>query len=300
MKKRILSLLLILAFGSLCLFTANATNPPSGKVEETYSPSTPGESKDGETPQTSGEEGKTLNDTGDSQEKCKCEKKQDPSDPSKPSDDPSGNGDPECLRFTIPFGQMLNEPTLSGGEFLLYYTSSTPLLFSPQGLHYSHMLFTGISGEKTSGLATGISREVTLFTPYSVSVTYQFKAGESVGRPINENRTYVTVLKMTDASGNPVLENPVYYDLYPGGGDVYRYSVADKKVVSMTTATGRTLLASDRGVSLDVVHDTDGILRQIDSGSDGLADIVTIDDYKYEIRIYPPENAGTKNTSGIY
>lgn len=292
MKKRLLLLLLFIFGMSIVAGNALAINPPHKKPESPEKDTGQSGGSDDESP---GDDGSTSDDDGGTSDKCKCG-----DDDSDPDPDPDPYPDPECLKLSITHGRMLNEPTLPDGKFFLYYLSPSPAVFSPQGMHYSHPLFTGIVCVKTEELDPGIAREVTLFTKISHLVTYQFLTGESVGCPVGGGRNYVTRLKMVDESGAPVTENPACYDLYPGGGNFYRYSAATKEVVSVTTAAGRVLSAADPGVSIEVIEDENSILRQIYSGIDGLADIVITDEYSYEIRLYSQGNAGSKNAEGLY
>jgi hypothetical protein len=160
---------------------------------------------------------------------------------------------------------------------------------------------TGIISVKTEDLDEGVAREVAIFNKDSNYVTFSFNTGESEGKPIGVFETSSTIMKMTDSNGGPVTDNPIYYEVYGGLNDYMRYSASTHKVVELKTSNGRVLNIEKRGVGLDPVFEQGFILRQLHSQADGLADIVVIDDYGYEIQFYTPENVGTKNaTTGLY
>ena len=62
---------------------------------------------------------------------------------------------------------------------------------------------------------------------------------------------------------------------------------------------GQEITSDGAEVQVEPIY-VDNALRQIWSAADGLADFVIIDEYSYEIRIYAPENAGSKNAQGLY
>jgi len=103
---------------------------------------------------------------------------------------------------------------------------------------------------------------------------------------------------MLDGNGVPVADNPVYYDEISKDGSRVRYSAATQKPVFQVLPSGRQVTLADLG--LEVIRDNDQFLRQIWSITDGLADIVVTDTQKYEIRLYNPENIGSKGTDGLY
>ena len=210
-----------------------------------------------------------------------------------------GETENNCLSLSIPFGRMLNEPGLEGAEFFLYRLEPSAVLFSPQGLLFSHKLTTSVFLDEVSGLPSGVSRAVSLGMPDAEIMKFYFQTGESTGKPVETNVDSPFILKMTDASGALVTSGPVYYELHYGNNEVLKLSVSTRKALSLTSAYGRTFTLDSPGVGLEPIYDSNGAIRQVYSAADGLADIVVINAYKYEIRLYSPADAGTK-TDGLY
>ncbi|MBR0457782.1 MAG: hypothetical protein IJJ26_00960 [Victivallales bacterium] len=77
-----------------------------------------------------------------------------------------------------------------------------------------------------------------------------------------------------------------------------RYAASDGRAVSVTTATGRTVTPADAG--LEAIWDGSGLLRQVRSEADGLADIVPLANAPgYELRFYAPSLIGGQ-ADGLY
>ena len=241
-------------------------------------------------------------DQGD-QDDCKCKDKKEDEKKKKEEEDKKDDKTPDdsnCFQFVLPFGKMNCEPLLAGGEFSITRLTPTPTIYSPQGLYFSHALNTGIVTVKTSNLSPGVSREVVIFTSDSRYITYRFANGQAIASPIIENSAFSNTLRMVDANGNPTDSEPVYYDFISSTDSFIRFSAASRLAVMVKTSYGRQLRLDSAGIGLELIHQ-DNILRQVKSSTDGLADIVAIDEFKYEIRLYNTDSIGSKDaSSGIY
>ena len=94
----------------------------------------------------------------------------------------------------------------------------------------------------------------------------------------------------------------VYLDLNLGrmaGGRSAGKLTLHSKLPSSDLGTPRALRFYHRPNGPEVIRTTSWVLRQIRS-SEALADIVVLDDYRYEIRFYTDAHAGTKNGQGLY
>ncbi|MGN0847406.1 MAG: hypothetical protein ACI4RA_08505, partial [Kiritimatiellia bacterium] len=240
---------------------------------------------------------------------------------------PAGGAGFGSLKFTLPFGQPANEPLRLGGQFSLYAISASPLVYTTQHLQYRNRLLDRILQtevapahcERILGadweerletlsvfgrvvtddtLGDGVTHRVRILGAKREPIVFQFTPDDSVGRPVGEKATLRLTLRMRDSSGNETLSVPHYYDLCFGDGSFVRYAASDGRVVSCTTSTGRTVTPADAG--LEAIWDDSGLIRQVKSDSDGLADVVaTSPGVAYEIRLYALSQIGGK-TDGLY
>jgi len=277
MKTRILSLLLLTTFA----FSVKATNPP------TYPPLPPG-TRPGERDYnavTYSAQMSVYNKQMDEWEKCPC-----------------GNPPvhPECISMEISFGHPVHQSRIPSGTILLEREKPSASLFTPQSLAFEFNFNSYLVGVKIAP-ATGISREATIYRSNGQGITYRFKTGESVATPISSDVASDSKLRMIDANGNPVADNPTYYERLSPNGSKVRFPAEQFTMAKPTIIDGKGQeIASDSTeVQVEPIY-RDNALRQIWSAASGLADFVIIDDYKYEIRIYAPENAGSKNVQGLY
>ena len=96
-------------------------------------------------------------------------------------------------------------------------------------------------------------------------------------------------LQMVDAEGWATVEDPAYYDLYPGDGTVWRFYATDVtgrlgELVSHTDARGKVTTLADFGV--EVVRGSYGQIRQVLAPS-RLADVTVEREDKYVVSVYP-------------
>ena len=244
--------------------------------------------------------------------------------PVSSSSDGAGFG---SLKFTLPFGQPAHEPLRLGGQFSLYAISASPLVYTTQRLQYRNRLLDRILQTEVApaycerilgadweerletlsvlgrvvtddALGGNTTHRVRILGAKREPIVFQFTLDDSVGRPVGEKATLRLTLRMRDSSGNETVSVPHYYDLCFGNGSFVRYAASDGRVVSCTTSTGRTVTPADAG--LEAVWDDSGLIRQVKSDCDGLADVVaTSPGVAYEIRLYASSQIGGK-TDGLY
>jgi YD repeat-containing protein len=200
----------------------------------------------------------------------------------------------------IYFDKPVHQSNISAGKILLEREKPSAALFTPQSLAFQFNLNSYLVNVKTSSLPAGVSREVQIYRPNGQGVKYQFKTGDSLATPIEKDVAFDSKVRMIDAYGNPVTDNPAYYErIFPNGSKV-RFPAGQTGVPPVINGNkGEDIAADSPDVMVEPIY-RDNSIRQIWSAADGLADFVIIDDYKYEIRLYAPENAGSKNTQGLY
>lgn len=207
-----------------------------------------------------------------------------------------------CVAYQFTFGHSANDPLIPNGSVSVYALRPSVNLFSPINLYFNHPLFMQIMKAEKDGdtfklQLQGENREAEV---------YVFKPGESIGYPGEDFRNKLSkTVVMLNADKQPTAENPVYYRLQNKDGSSALYSASTRKVIYFETSTKRQVTASSKDVQLDIIYGNDGSIRQINSGIDGLADVVVTVVEKgyilgYEIRLYAPDQVGAKNDEGIY
>lgn len=201
----------------------------------------------------------------------------------------------ECIDLKIKFGQAVSEPLMPQSYFMLRAYKPSNTIFSPQGLYFSSMFSSYMFPPTT----VSAGKQIQIAKSDGTCIKFQINTGSSAGVPCGEYAGTPTRIKMLDANGNAVTSSPTYYEISFGDGVTSRYLASTGSVYSVTTAEGVNLVASDKSIGHEIINDTSGNLRQVWSAADGLADIVVIDNYKYEIRLYDFNNFGAK-TNGLY
>lgn len=217
---------------------------------------------------------------------------------------------PQTLQYINPFlnriSQNLISQTYKDSIGLSYVSSESRAVYandegSASG-GSSSLIFRGGYGENevSNSLPSGITHQTRMIGPNREALLFNFSDGNSTAKMVGDTSYLGYQLQMVNQEGNPVTSNPYYYDLYIGYGSFVRYLVSSGYPVSYHTASGRILKPSDPSVGLEAIYDEDGIIRQVWSFADGLADIVVTQNFvSYEIRIYPPSQVGNK-VDGIY
>ena len=261
-------------------------------------------------------------------EECNCDEEETPLDGDEAVDgtrccESEGTGF-GSLKFSVAFGRPLHEELNLQSKFSLYAVSASSLVYTTQHLQYRNRLLdrilqTEVAPEHcerilgadweerleslsvfgrvvTDGSLTGnaTTHQVRLLGAKREPVVFQFTLNDPVGRPTGEKATLRLTLRMRDSSGNDTVSVPCFYDLCFGNGSFVRYAASDGRVVSCTTSAGRTVTPEDAG--LEAVWDDSGLIRQVKSERDGLADVVALEDSPgYEIRLYASSQVSGKN-----
>jgi len=206
-------------------------------------------------------------------------------------EDGSGN---DCVSFGFYFPILPHEPDLGVQQFRIVRHEPTPALFTPQALDYASIALTYVAEVVAEeDLPSGVSHRFEITNQKNVAMPFEVLSGQSIGKSVDEFANRNLRVRLLDANKDPVTEDPAFYRLLMGDGRVVDYPVGKGLTpVWYRTAKGReldlsALIGDDVHLALEA-----GFLRQIKSVA-GLADIVTIDDYGYEIRLYTPEDAGS-------
>ena len=218
---------------------------------------------------------------------------------------------PQTLQYIYPFLNRISQNVISqtykDSIGLSYATSGNAAAYTAaatteNSAGTASLIFRGGYGENelSSSLPSGITHQTRMIGPNREALLFNFTDGNSSAKMTGNTAYLGYQLQMVNQAGEPVTSNPYYYDLYIGYGSFVRYLVSSGYPVSYHTASGRVLKPSDPSVGLDAVYDADGIIRQVWSFADGLADIVVTESLvSYEIRFYPPSQVGNK-VDGIY
>jgi RHS repeat-associated protein len=220
-----------------------------------------------------------------------------------------GSASNGSIDISINFGKAANESANLDAVFSIFLDKPSATVFSPANLQYKNMLLSRINKDETADLPSDVARKVGIFTEDREMLTFEFaQSSDGSGGTVvsglskvsGEKATLNYKLRMVDASGNENTSDPTYYDLYKGNGSFVRYSRATGKAVSYHLAAGRILTPDAPSVGLEGIYNEDGVVRQIWSKADGLADIVVTENgISYEIRIYAHSTIGAK-VDGVY
>lgn len=218
---------------------------------------------------------------------------------------------PQTLQYINPFLNRISQNVISqtykDSIGLSYATSGNAAAYTAaataeNSAGTTSLIFRGGYGENelSNSLPSGVTHQTRMIGPNREALLFNFTDGNSSAKMTGDTAYLGYQLQMVNQAGEPVTSNPYYYDLYIGYGSFVRYLVSSGYPVSYHTASGRILKLSEPSVGLDAVYDADGIIRQVWSFADGLADIVVTESLvSYEIRFYPPSQVGNK-VDGIY
>ncbi len=210
--------------------------------------------------------------------------------------------DLDCARVKISSGPMRPGTDLGPGFFKLQVVKPTPESATVGALRY----VLGYSMYRTSreDTSAGLPRYLSVLNENGISIGFKFADGESLGVPFFGSQSLLTHrILMVDAEGWSTTNNPAYYDLYPGDGDMYRFIAAtnssDYLALSLYRGkTGREETMST--VDTEVIRDDAQNIRQVLAPS-CLADVVTASACKYSIFLYHrSEIQAEKDQNGLY
>ena len=201
---------------------------------------------------------------------------------------PTDGAENGCVHLQIDLGRTSVLSDRRRCQLKLFESEASPDIFTPEALNFvMEYTFAYVGGERTN---KKVPREVVFCNQLGARLHFRFKDGESLATMVAASTAIRTErLQMVDAEGWATVEDPAYYDLYPGDGTVWRFyatNITGKlgDVVSFTDARGRVITAEDFGI--DVVRSPNGLLRQILTAT-RLANIVVENDHAYTITVYP-------------
>ncbi|MEO0510679.1 MAG: RHS repeat-associated core domain-containing protein [Verrucomicrobiota bacterium] len=202
-----------------------------------------------------------------------------------------------CVSFAFSFPIFPLESKLGAQTFNIERQDPTPGLFSPQSLSYSSILTTYVvSITSMDDLPDGVSHQFEIANLRNEKVLFEVPEGESLARTAGTFAGQTTRVQLLDGDLNPTTIDPQFYRLLSGDGSKVDYpvqiSAGPERFVSIE---GRIIEINDAVEFLL----KDGFYRQLRCAS-GLADIVVVDDFSYELRLHAPGNEGTKDTDGYY
>ncbi|MGE4489088.1 MAG: hypothetical protein AB7E95_06050, partial [Kiritimatiellales bacterium] len=171
----------------------------------------------------------------------------------------------------------------------------SPTVSTPQAIK----VITGLYG-----IQRAVSNEVDIVDLSGKKITFSFPDGSAEASPVEQYSTWHASLKTVDAQGVPTTNAPAYYDLYTFKGlervrfDADTNSVNYLRLVNLRTEEGQVYESDEFGMSY--IYDEDGVIRQV-MGPTRMLDIVTFDEFKYEVRMYDPQDVSSMvDTNGLY
>ena len=201
----------------------------------------------------------------------------------------SGSAAVRSVDVNINVGGPRNDSVVDGG-LILYCDRPFSGIFTPQFLRFTSPLTTRIVNVS--------NRILKLAGRNGRPITYTFASNSSSGFASGKSFPLNSYFEMLDSSGASVTSNPYFYE-YRKNAQKIRYLASTGDAISYTTESGRTISLSDSSVGIEIINEEGGVIRQVKTVQ-GFADIVTISENKYEIRVYAPGDEGSKNTQGLY
>jgi len=130
-----------------------------------------------------------------------------------------------CAWITISTGAMRPGTSIGPGFFKVQVEEPSPGTVTPSALRYvlGYSIYRR-SNEKTSA---GLPKYVTALDDSGLSIAFRFDDNESVGVTyVGDQSKFNHRMVMVDAEGWATTNNPAFYDLYPGEGEMYGFIAA--------------------------------------------------------------------------
>ena len=193
-----------------------------------------------------------------------------------------------CVQISLDLGRT---SVLSDGRRValkILEMEVSPSIFTPAALNVVlGYTFKYLGSDRTK---RNVPQEVVFADSNGEAMTFRFAEGSSLAAcTAQSSMNQLERLQMVDAEGWATVEDPAYYDLYPGDGTVWRFYATDVtgrlgELVSHTDARGKVTPLADFGV--EVVRGSYGQIRQVLTPS-RLADVTVEREDKYVVSVYP-------------
>ena len=208
---------------------------------------------------------------------------------------PSSGSDAGCIEFWFSTGATKNQVNVRPGRLTVMSELPSPTVSTPQAIKVVSGMY---------GIQRVVSNKVDIVNDGGKKITFSFSPGSAEALPVEQHSTWHASLKRVDAQGVPTTNHPVFYDLYTFKGlervrfDADTNSVNYLRMVNLRTEEGQVYESADFGMSY--IYDEEGVIRQV-MGPTRMLDVVTFDEFKYEVRFYDPQNVSSSvNTNGLY
>ena len=209
-----------------------------------------------------------------------------------------------CVQMNIDMGRTRYSALTESVMLQLCELQPTTALYSPDGFRVvAGYAVYNVSRDKNG---SGVSKWIQLVGPSGLAFSFDFAAGESVGKPMSglANETSGR-LAMVDAQGWATATDPAFYDYYPGDGSRWRFGAARNapnylQFVEHQTSDGR--METSRDIGLEILRDADGRLRQVATPA-FLANFVVCGQDAYDLTVYPNDTtciSRTRTSEGFY
>ena len=193
-----------------------------------------------------------------------------------------------CVQITLDLGRTSRMSGARQVSLKLLEMAATPEIFTPAHLNLVlGYTFKYVGSDRTK---RNVPQEVVFADSNGEAMTFRFAEGSSLAAcTAQSSMNQLERLQMVDAEGWATVEDPAYYDLYPGDGTVWRFYATDVtgrlgELVSHTDARGKVTTLADFGV--EVVRGSYGQIRQVLAPS-RLADVTVEREDKYVVSVYP-------------
>jgi RHS repeat-associated protein len=140
--------------------------------------------------------------------------------------------------------------------------------------------------ENDSGVALG---KVEIQRPKGTAIAYEPDTADGLWKPVGEQRYYASRLKALSGSAFARID---------GKGNEFIFEASEGALPQFKFPNGKTIDLNSPGVRQEIILRS-GVLRQVVTPQ-ALSDVVILDSYSYEVRLYSIDNIGVKNGSGLY
>ncbi len=215
-------------------------------------------------------------------------------------------GSNECVSFSFPGPIVGNSPGINGGHFNVLRDKPTPLLFTPQSLHFYNQLNNTVAkvNNNADKLPPGIGVRVSIIRQNEETTDFDVPDAQSVGSPIGKHYGEKARITLLNENLFPVTTAPKYILERWGNGSELLYEVSGRVPIRYRTADGRIYDLEGTENPIEIIRSDDinspfNVIRQVKSAG-RFIDIVVTGTQSYEIRYYNASDSGGKDSNGFY